>query len=198
MRVAVAILVLMWCGFALADQASRVDRTFTAKGDLTGDGIPEILTIHITGTSLETPLKWAVTIADLNGTTIYRVERDDSWLDKFFNDKGYEIGCSDYVSCKERYYFHDIPKAIFASTKPSRRAWGLDEFKMSNLRNTVSTYLTQQGVSTETVRTAIGEMRTILQKPGFHVLEVPVSAVKSAAPMIWVPSVKAFVPYYQE
>lgn len=197
MRIAVAILALIWCGFALAD-TSRIDRTFTAKGNVTGDEVPEILTIHITGTSLEAPFNWTVTIADVNGKTIYTVDRDDSWMDKFFRDKGYVIGCSDYASCKERYYFHDIPNAVFASIKPSRTAWSLDEFKMLNLRDTVSAYLTQHGASTETISAAIVEMRTILQKPGFHTLEVPVSAVKSSAPMIWVPSVKAFVPYYQE
>lgn len=198
MRVAVAILALIWCGFALADQGQSIDRTFIAKGDVTGDGILETLTIHITGTSLDAPFKWSVTIADSNGTAIYQVNRDDSWLDKFFKDKGYEIGCSDYASCKERYYFHDIPKTIFASMKLSHTAWGLDEFKMLNLRSTVSAYLVPQGVSTKTISEIISEMRSILNKPGFHSLEVPVSAVKSSAPMIWVPSVKEFIPYYQE
>lgn len=198
MRVIAAILALIWCGFAFADQAHSIDRTFTAEGDVTGDGVPEVITIHITGASLETPFKWTVTIADLNGTTIYLVDRDDSWLDKFFRDKGYEIGCSEYTYCKELYYFNDIPSAVFASIKPSRSAWRLDRYNLINLKNTVNAYLTKQGVSSNTIATAIGEMRSILQKPGYHSLEVPVSAVKSAAPMIWVPSVREFVPYYQE
>lgn len=188
----------MLYGIASADQRLGIDRTFIAKGDITGDGISETLIVHITGTSLEAPFKWSVVIAALNGTEIFQINRDDSWLDKFFNDKGYEIGCSDYASCKERYYFHDIPEAIFASIKPSHTAWSLDDFKASNLRDTVTAYLAPKGVSTQTISKVIGEMRAILDKPGFLSLEVPVSAVKSLPPMIWVPSLKEFIPYYQE
>jgi hypothetical protein len=198
MRIFASVLALFWSGLALAAQSGAVDRTFTAKGDVTGDGIAELITVHIVGASREAAFKWTVTIAGLNGTTIYRIERDDSAVDKFFMDKGFEEGCSDYVSCKERYYFHDIPKAIFASIRPSATSWRLDESELDNLRGTVRDYFVQHDMSTEGIDAIVSEMRTILQKPGFHVLAVPVSPAASDAPMIWVPSVRAFIPYYRE
>jgi hypothetical protein len=193
----IAILIF-WCGSALSDQSSKIDRTFTKHGDVTGDGESETLTVHITSMSIETPFKWSFIISDLNGATIYRVDRDDTWLDNFFKDNGYVIRCTDYTSCKERYYFNNIPIAIFASLKPSIKGWVLNKYTKSNLHNTASAYLTKQGISAENITVTIEEMRKILQKPGFHNINVPISPVKSSAPMIWVPNIKEFVPYYQE
>jgi len=195
---ALIVMLIFWCGSTLSDQSSQIDRTFTKHGDVTGDGASETLTIHITSMSIETPFKWSFVISDLNGATIYRVDRDDTWLDNFFKDNGYVIRCTNYTSCKDRYYYDDIPNAIFASLKPSTKGWVLNKYTESNLRNTASAYLTKQGISAKSLSVTIEEMRKILEKPGFHNINVPISPVKSSAPMIWVSSIKEFVPYYQE
>jgi hypothetical protein len=194
----VALLLLIWCGSALAGQAGSVDRAFTEKGDVTGDGRIETLTVHIVGNSMQSPFKWSFTITNDTGDVLYRIDRDDASQDDFFRTNGYEPGCADYESCKSRYYFQDIPKAVFSSLKPSSSAWAIDEYKSSNLRNTVSTYLTKKGVPQSKIKAALAEMREELEKPGFHVVAVPLSAVQTDPPMIWVPSVHMFVPFYQD
>jgi len=193
----VAFLLLIWCSSVFADQAG-IDRTFTEKGDVTGDGRIETLTVHIVGNSMQSPFKWSLTITNEEGAVIYRVDRDDASQDAFFRTNGYEPGCADYEDCKSRYYFQDIPKAIFSSLKPSSIAWELDKYKSSNLRTTASVYLTKHGVSQSKIKVALVEMRNELEKPGFHVIAVPLSAVQTDAPMIWVPSVHMFVPFYQD
>jgi hypothetical protein len=197
MRV-VALLLLIWSGSVLAVQAGGIDRTFTEKGDVTGDGRIETLTVHIVGDSMRSPFKWSVTITNEEGGVLYRVDRDDASQDAFFRTDGYEQGCTGYESCKSRYYFQDIPKAVFSCLNPSSSAWTLDEYRSLNLQNTASAYLTKHGVSQSNIKAAIAEMRDELEKPGFHAVAVPLSAVQTDAPMIWVPGVQMFVPFYQD
>lgn len=45
---------------------------------------------------------------------------------------------------------------------------------------------------------AISGMRETLSKPGFHALVIPVSPVDSDSPLVWVPSVRMFVPFYEQ
>jgi hypothetical protein len=197
MRV-IALLLLIWCSSVFAGQVGSVDRTFTAKGDVTGDGRIETLTIHIVGESMDSPFKWSFIITNDGGDVLYRVDRDDSSQDAFFRTNGYEPDCADYESCKSRYYFQDLPKAVFSSLKPSSTPWVFDEYKSSNLRNTVGAYLTKHGVSQGKIKAVIAEVRDELGRSGFHVVAVPLSAVQTDAPMIWVPSVRMFVPFYQD
>ncbi len=197
-RIRVLAIAMVLCGASVASQNQRIDRTFSATGDVTGDGVPEVLTIHITGESMRSPFKWTFTITNSGGATIYSVERDDTWLNKFFGDKGYVGNCADYVDCKQQYYFHDLPSSLFSCIKGSQDAWATDDWHITSSRDTATAYLVKQGIPAESIRAAIDEMLSILRKPGFHTLDVPVSAVQSEAPMIWVPSVRNFVPYYQE
>jgi hypothetical protein len=198
MRFIPVLICLLLCGVPLADQPESIHRVFTARGDVTGDGQIRDLKIEVIGASIGAPFKWSLTISDLNGTVLHRVERDDAWLDRFFGDKGYVKECSDYRDCKSRYYYHDLPQSIFASITPAGTRWTSDRFLDSNLRATATTYLTQHGAAGDAIAPAISEMRDILGKPGFHVLAVPISPVQSEAPMIWVPRVRMFVPFYQQ
>jgi hypothetical protein len=193
-----ALLLLMLCGSVLADPAGGIDRTFTASGDVTGDGGSETLTIHVVGRSMASSFKWSFIITDSGGHVLYHVDRDDQSLDVFFKAKGYEPNCSNYESCKNLYYFQDLPKEIFSSLKPSKNAWQFDEYKVSNLRDTANAYLTQRGFSQDVIKGAIAEMHEILGKPNFHVVAVPISTVQTDSPMIWVPKVHMFVPFYHD
>jgi hypothetical protein len=178
--------------------SSAVDRTFIKEGDITGDGLPETISIHVMGESISSPFKWNVTIKDSRGKVIYTIDRDDTWLDAFFNESGFEDNCTDYISCKQRYYFEDIPKRIFLSLKQADLLPFLDEGFFKNLRDTATKYLQSQKKSPENIESAIVEMRQILTHAGYHYLVIPVSAVKDSSPMIWVPKVEQFVPYYEE
>jgi hypothetical protein len=182
---------------ALPHTEGVVDRTFTQAGDITGDGSAETITLHVGAEKITTPFRWSLTIT--RGTAvIYHVERNDASQDSFFKDEGYVQRCSGYVDCKERYYFVDLPARIFSGLKPTLSPWRLDEFTLKNLQETAGDYLRQHQVPREKVPVAIAEMVTILNTPPFHVLVVPQSATTDSAPMIWVPGVEQFVPFYQE
>jgi hypothetical protein len=179
-------------------QARKVDRIFTEHGDFTRTGKKDTITIHITGASIKSPFTWDLKVQDSSGKTIFFVKRDDSWLDKFYADKGYVDNCSDYMACKQKYYFSDLPNQVFNGLKLSDHNWKMSEYLLKNLRDTVKTFLKEEHVEDKRVQVAIHEMHQTLTSGSFAVLELPVSTVQSEPPRIWVKSVGMFVPFYYE
>jgi hypothetical protein len=175
-----------------------IDRTFTATGDLTGDGNEAHLTIHVTGHSMTSAFTWSLTITGRGGATLFKVERNDAWLDGFFAQDGYEAGCSGYIACKKQYYFVDLPTAVFDSLKPTDSHESKNDLILSNLRETATAFFTKHDVPPADREVALSEMRRTLTKPGFRVLDVPYSPVEWDSPTIWVKSIHMFVPYHQD
>lgn len=203
MRFIASILLVYLCTAPMSygadnSPAEKVDRTFTAQGDVTGDGQKETLSIHITGATINSPFIWELSVLSSAGNTIYSVKRNDAWLDKFFNDDGYVTNCAGYVTCKEKYYFSDLPEEVFASLKPQRKSWEMDELGLRNLKDTAGSYLKKLGMDKAKISEVISEMQKTLSAPPYFVLDIPYSAVQSEPPMIWVKSINRFVPYYQE
>jgi hypothetical protein len=177
---------------------NQIDRTFTASGDLTGDGSEQHLTIHITGHSMTSAFTWSLVITGRNGTTLFRVERNDAWLDSFFGQDGYEADCSGYIACKKHYYFEDLPKTVFDSLNPTDAHESKNDLLLANLRETATAFFIKNGVPSSERDAAISDMRRTLSKPGFRVLDVPYSPVEWSPPTIWVKSIGMFVPYHQD
>ncbi len=90
-----------------ASDVSPIDQELVKEADVTGDGKPAKIMLHLEGKNIKSPFVWTLTIFS-DGKQIYSYKSDDSWLDKFFSDEGYVLGCKDYLSCKRKYYFHDI------------------------------------------------------------------------------------------
>ena len=176
----------------------QIDRTFTAAGDLTGDGSEQHLTIHVTGHSMTSAFTWSLVITGRNGVTLFRVERNDAWLDGFFGQDGYEADCSGYIACKKHYYFEDLPKTVFDSLNPTDAHESKNELLSANLKETATAFFIKNGVPSSERDTAISEMRRTLTRPGFRVLDVPYSPVEWSPPAIWVKSIGMFVPYHQD
>jgi hypothetical protein len=177
---------------------NQIDRTFTASGDLTGDGSEQHMTIHVTGHNMTSAFTWTLVITGRNGVTLFRVERDDAWLDNFFGQDGYEADCSGYVACKKHYYFEDLPKTVFDSLNPTDAHESKNDLLLSNLRETATAFFIKNGVPSSERDAAILEMRRTLTRPGFRVLDVPYSPVEWSPPAIWVKSIGMFVPYHQD
>ena len=174
---------------------NQIDRTFTAAGDVTGDGNEAHLTIHVTGRSMTSAFTWSLTITGRGGAVLFKVERNDAWLDGFFAQDGYEADCSGYLACKKHYYFEDLPKTIFDSLKPTDSSESKNDRVTSNLRETATAFFTKHDVPPASREAALAEMRHTLTKPGFHVLDVPYSPVEWDPSRVWVKSIQMFVPY---
>lgn len=190
------ILLLLLSTVASASENTTIDRVFEKSGDVTGDGVPEKINIHITAASIMAPFTWNVTITNMSGSIIFKAERNDAWLNDFFNDQGYMQNCAGYKACKELYYFTYIPEAIFKSITPSDSEWQMNDFMLTNMQQSANNFMTQNGLTDSDKIIAINEMRGILGAPGYHSLQLPFSAVQSDSPLIWVPSCHMFIPYY--
>jgi len=186
---------LLLPNLVLANSPALIDRTFTAKGDVVGTHQTDVLTVHVIAASINAPFTWTASITDPDGRTIFKVEHADASIDKFFHDAQFERDCSGYASCKERYYFHDLPAAFFAGITPSPMAWEMDSFFMADLTETVTDFMQRQGATPRMIAEAIEEIKDELQRPGFHALYLLDSPVEDTSPMIWVPSAKEFVPF---
>jgi hypothetical protein len=199
----ILLLVLVLLGaltaqVSVAQEATTIDKVLIKRGRVASDGGEQVLKLHISAKSIDEPFTWTFTITNSRGDTIYDVARNDTWLDAFFKDPAYVGNCGGYVDCKRRYYFHDLPESIFRVLVPSKEPWGQDAFDQKILGDVASRFLRAKGFPPDKVDRALAEMVQILAKPGFHVLDVPQSAVQSDPPMIWVPSVERFVPFHED
>jgi len=174
---------------------NQIDRTFTAAGDVTGDGNEAHLTIHVIGRSMTSAFTWSLTITGRGGAVLFKVERNDAWLDGFFAQDGYEADCSGYVACKKHYYFEDLPRTVFDSLRPSDSSESKNDRVTSNLTQTATAFFAAQNIPPASREAALSEMRRTLTKPGFHVLDVPFSPVEWDPSKVWVKSIHMFVPY---
>jgi len=195
MRLTVLAGLMMFVVSVHAADAKPVDRVFTATGDITGDGAQDRLVIHVTGRSLMAPFTWTLIIKDPQGRVLLEIKTDDSKSDAFFAQRGYEGDCSSYLSCKQRYYFSDLPKAVFACLQPDTNP-GAHQDTM--WKQVATEFLAGHKVSPAMQQAAVAEMQRTLSRPGELILTVPVSPVQSGPPLIWVRAVHMFVPIFQE
>ncbi len=197
MRCVLALLLTMACSVVTAAEKA-IDRTFVEHGDVTHDGRQDSLTLHIAAKSMQAPFRWTFSIADDHGRVLYRVTRDDAPLNDDFKDVEDQSGCHTCDACKAQYYFGILPSLVFACQKPAEQAWPMDDFDRQDFEATVRDALAKQGLPEERIRQVTAEMRATLSKPGFRSVTVPYSQVNQDFPMIWVASLRQFVPFYRE
>lgn len=108
----------------LKKNASPVNKTITKEVDVTGDSISEVIVLNLKGESWQKPFKWILTI-NSKGIEIFKYQSDDKWLDAFFADEGYVDNCTDYLSCKKKYYEKDILDRLVVITdlSPNEHAY---------------------------------------------------------------------------
>ena len=195
MKLAVLASLMIFTVNVHATDARPIDRVFTASGDITGDGAQDRFVIHVTGRSMMSPFTWTLMIKDPQGHVLLDIKTDDSKSDAFFAQRGYEGGCLDYVSCKQQYYFNDLPKAVFSCLQPDKNP-GVHQNTM--WKQVAKEFLAEHKVSPALQQAAMAEMQRTLSRPSQLILTVPMTAVESGPPMIWVRAVHMFVPIYQE
>jgi hypothetical protein len=203
MLVATSLLALMLqSGSAAA--AAPIHKSFEARADWTGSGVPQTLTVQIDGKSFHSPFKYSVTLRTTDGKTLFHVAGEDSKeADEAFSDPEYAAlfsanECVGYEACKRKWYFEEFPKMILDSAKPAEHAWlpyGDRESNDELLVLSASWSLKEQGVPEKTIKRTLNEIREILSKPGYRELRVSLGPVDHGSGRIWVPSLSLFVEY---
>jgi hypothetical protein len=175
----------------------HVDQTIVKHLDVTGDGIADDLVLHIKGESWNKPLKWSLTIIS-KGKNIFEHKSDDTWLDNFFNDRGYvNKPCSTYLECKKQYYLHDLLDDLVVKTDLSQNMYAFDKSNKESIhfvakKELMTTFKLSESEAIKTIDWMIIKLKTG-NRP---VLYVPISPVQNEFPRMYVDRVGSFVTIY--
>jgi hypothetical protein len=115
---------------AIQNHASgKIDKTIIREVDLTRDGKPERIVLHITGDNMRSPFSWTFEIIS-NGRRIFQQEdHDTAGFDSLFdpNDdflmEEMDCKCYSYESCKKRWYFDEVPRRFIARLDAEDAEW---------------------------------------------------------------------------
>ena len=88
-------------------QYPPINTQLTRSVDVTGDQLPDKITLFLKAGSYRAPFQWLLTIESA-GRTVFEYDSDDSEVDELFDDRTALPGCPDYATCKEQYYFRGI------------------------------------------------------------------------------------------
>jgi hypothetical protein len=175
----------------------NVDQRIEKHIDVTGDGIDDDIVLHIKGESWNKPFKWILTISS-KGKKIFEHKSDDTWLDAFFNDKGYvNDTCASYLECKKQYYSNDLMKYLIVKTDLSPNIHAYDKSNSGSIHIVAKKELLGKfHLSKPDVIETIDWMIEKLKKKTL-VLNVPISPVQSEFPRMYVDRVGTFVTIYK-
>ena len=181
------------------EDEKAINTDLVKVADVTGNGTPDKITVHLSAKNMKSPFLWTITIIS-EGKQVYSHSSNDTQLDRFFNDDGYVDGCKDYISCKSKYYYHDILDGlILTGNKWYDVNSILDPSKTNTLYSLGRKELRK--CCKVTGRQADSILRKIEHK--FRVgkaiaINVPQSPVQSNPPLIYVPEVRRFIRFYEE
>jgi hypothetical protein len=116
--ISIGMVVLVAHTNAIQNHGSGIiDKTIIREVDLTRDGKPEKIVLHITGKDFKSPFKWTIEIYS-QGRRIFYKKGDDSTIDANFNNPDYVGDCANYEACKEKWYFKDMMDAFLIPLSP--------------------------------------------------------------------------------
>jgi hypothetical protein len=195
--VAIAFASIIPIGVTAKSDVALVNETLTREVDVTGDDIPELIILNLRGESWQKPFQWTLTIK-AKDSVIFEHQSDDSWLDAFFADKGYHQDCADYLSCKHKYYENDILKqaVVITDLSPNEHAYNKSNsgsIQIVARKELIDKYRVSEDRASQIVESMIRRLRS----GKTPVLYVPISAVQSNFPIMYVPEVNGFVKVYE-
>jgi hypothetical protein len=195
--VAIALVIACFSGVELRAQTAPtgvIDTTLVRSMDLTGDGKPDTVSLHLAAEGMTSPFSWELSIRS-RGSVLCSYSGDDSSIDENFRDEVYVPGCNDYVECKKKYYFHDILDGLEARYNLEGI---LDRTECNTLYPIGGAYLDSccsiRGGAAEAILSA---MEGRLRNGQAIVISIPTSPMTSEPPMMYVPEVNRFVPIYR-
>jgi hypothetical protein len=105
-------------GYLKKSSSDKIDRTISREIDLTRDGKPEKVILHVTGKDFQSPFTWTMTIQSNDRRIFYKEHADTERFDSLFNEPEFWGDCHDYASCKSNWYFTDVMNLFFYPLKP--------------------------------------------------------------------------------
>lgn len=206
--IAIFLLSLLWTApTTLAGDAKEpIDQTITREIDLTGDGVPEVVLVHLKAMDLDSPFRWTLTITS-KGKNIYTVERDDTWLNEFFRDDDFtsDSGCIGYAECKRKYYFDDLLQIVVRPISgPGEhplyaKVEAGDDMGGAGVWHTGKEYLVSTlHLDKSKAEKIIAALLIRLKAKRLPIISTNISPIMVDSPMIYVEEIDSFMPVYRE
>lgn len=192
------LTTLFFPSLGFTREKQNIDLSIEKHIDVTGGGIADDLLLRIKGESWNKPLKWTLTISS-KGKKIFEHESDDTWLDKFFKDKGYvNDSCTSYLECKRQYYLHDLLDELVVKTDLSPNIRDFDKSSQGSIyvvakKELLEKFHLSESDATKTINWMIEKLET----KEVPILYVPISPVQSEFPRMFVDRVGKFVTIYE-
>ena len=180
------------------NRAQRIDTLITRVADYTGDGVLDTEIIHITGESINSPYSWKYDLWS-NGQIIYHYEASyNSKSDSFFYDPRYVGGCTDYNSCKHRFFFEELGMLIIDS---KHYADGIASHMSDNAFGAIGLHFIMDScgiTNRQEAEIILDSIATVINKNKPNLVSFLETPVQEGSIMIFVKRFNRFVPVYHE
>ncbi len=179
--------------------ASAIDKKIVKTMDVTGDGKADEIILHLKAKDMKAPFKWSLTIIS-GGKIVYSHDSDDTWLDQNFNDVGYVSDCDNYLSCKNKYYFHDILQSLVLTGDKWYTVNGILDKSQSNTLYPLGRKQLREccNITGSRADAILRKIENKLRAGNAVALNVLISPVQAEAPMIFAPEVGRFLIIYDD
>lgn len=178
-------------------KTKSINETITSKIDLTGDNIPEKVTLILKSHDIFSPFLWEMTISDNNGA-FFEVSGFDTDIDINFNDKGYLQGCYDYLSCKKKWYYEEKINIIVPYSKVNIK--GVTDRRQTNtLYNIGYKFLVEDCKITDNDASIILKNieKKIINNEAVFIM-IPMAPASGSVLMVFSPEIRKLVPIYEQ
>ncbi len=198
MRITATILCitlrLLW---AAQTSAQSIDTTFSRSLDVTGDGRPDLVTLHVQAQDIHHPFHWTLTISS-GAHTLYRYDEDGIATEFRFTERSQ---CNQsYVQCKWNYFARDLA-GLRVSRKPS---FGTSEFRFkrsysgSVYQVAFSFLVTYCNMDTLGARSATEAIAHTMKSNAAIYVSHNTGDTESSLPMVYCPEANCLVPVYSD
>ncbi len=174
-----------------------IDTTIVLSQDLTFDGQPEEILIHVKGDSQVSPFTWSAKIRSDDNTIFLYLKNDLTSNDQFFRYDYVDQESKTYIEAKRRYYYKFIPEWIIKYAKFTYPSSVVDRNAGFGAYHTVLDQLVNTyGMESEKAEVIADRVENRL-KTGAYFLSIPDGTFVGPSPRIYVEEVGAFLVFYR-
>jgi hypothetical protein len=191
------IVLVSCCRAQPMTESQPIEKRITRSVDVTGDGIEDVIMLHVRGESLTSPFFWTLTIRS-EDREIFKYDGDGTWFNSFFDDVGYVSGCTGYVACKEKFFYGDILDLVLPPSSYNVDAFA-DEAASNSLYGLGRPYLKKCcSVEGRDADIIVADMAARLRNGTAVVIQNYTSAMTlNPHAAMFVPEVGQFIPIYE-
>lgn len=188
--------LLAWACARAKVELPPINTQLSRSADVTGDKVPETITLRLKAANYQSPFLWTLTI-DSGDTTIFERDSDDTDIDPMFDDRETLPLCPDYATCKQQYYYREILDNLIVQGYDPELF--LDREDGKSMYYAARDYLRDCcNLTASAAEKILRGIESRLRARTAIVISVPVSPAQPGPPLVWAPEAREFVPVYEE